>query len=187
MASKRQIEKQPCSKCSGSGKVADTKREICPNCNSKGWYLNGTGVVEVCKSCNGDGYKDRRIETDCEICYSKGFLVRVVESSPKTVSCPQCKGDKNYRTVISCKKCNGTGFRPMRDDFLNDAKSFRCSTCSGSGISDRTECFDCEGKGFHYSCTCQKGLIKEKCPKCKGHGKLSTGENDLRVIQDWSA
>ncbi len=75
-------------------------------------------------------------------------------SIPHSVTCNECKGTGGKDgKVETCPTCNGTGQvqRVSRTPFGNMVSVTECSTCNGSG------------KAF-----------KERCPKCKGAGRLNT-------------
>ena len=92
---------------------------------------------------------------DLEITLADVLNGKTVELSiPHSVSCGDCRGtggkDGNVET---CQTCNGTGQvqRVSRTPFGNMVSVSDCSACGGTG---------------RYT--------KERCPKCRGSGRLNT-------------
>lgn len=110
-----------CSRCDGTGKIADN----CSFCGGRGW--------RDCSLCNG--HKSIR----CTGCGGGGEYV-----------CPQCRGrNENCGTcggdgTIKCDRCSGTG--SINCTSCGGAGNQPCGQCGQTGVKYWT-CPDCRGTG----------------------------------------
>jgi hypothetical protein len=137
---------EPCSRCSGSGKVLEKGEEQypCPEC--KGVYTEGKTrrvsgfpfAPDTCIKCQGTGKMTAGFEQrTCDRCDGRGKLT----NRPYPNKCSVCHGTGKDSRGQPCHLCDG---QKERWD--------RCRTCGGRGsLTKKVEkaqiCNYCEGKG----------------------------------------
>ena len=72
----------------------------------------------ACKSCNGTGAKDAKIE-NCRTCGGVGQVHSRQGFMTFAQTCPTCSGSGQSK-ANSCKSCSGTGFEEIKGNFTVD-------------------------------------------------------------------
>ena len=174
----RRQANQPCSHCSGKGKIN------CPDCKGKGHTVcktckgSGKSATQPCPACSGKAH------TICQDCKGKGKLPaqtcpqcsgtgkvlcrhRNAPTNPKAQSCPDCSGTRKR----TCTHCKGKGkSAPQTCPSCSGKGRHSCKACNASGKLHRQNCPSCNGKGQRPCSKCDHSG-KITCPHCKGSGK----------------
>ncbi|MAD41570.1 MAG: molecular chaperone DnaJ [Arcobacter sp.] len=72
----------------------------------------------ACKTCKGTGAKDGKLST-CSTCGGQGQVHARQGFMTFAQTCPTCSGSGQAASA-SCKKCNGTGYDEVKDNFKVD-------------------------------------------------------------------
>ena len=128
---------------------------------------------EACVPCRGTGL------LECRKCKGSGEVV-----GKSMASCPTCRCKGQVKRLSTCGNCHGKGSIAEKCKYCwrqNGVRKKNCYNCGGKGWGDSETCQKCNGGGKiwgHYVCiTCQgRGEFmndcKVVCPACNGNGKL---------------
>lgn len=139
------IRRIKCTGCQGTGKIEEIVRQVCKNCNGKGWVdlLQEKEKEVVCADCFGVGLVE---STDCSLCMGKGYHVHIVKEKVyvEEEDCESCEGSGVIEYEQDCDYCNGEG-----RGFIDGCIEYECSKCDGKGkITEVIDCQDCFGDGY---------------------------------------
>ena len=65
---------EPCSRCGGSGKSANTKEKLCKTCGGRGFIFSQNGFMQMQQTCPTCGGKGKIIENPCSACGGHGIV-----------------------------------------------------------------------------------------------------------------
>lgn len=138
----REIRKQSCQECLGTGVHKKESRVKCPSCKGQGWMEDKSGAEVVCLQCNGDGTVLKVTETECQSCSGKGYLVRIVEVSPPILrGCTHCSPPQITDEWVVCGVCGGKG-----EVATNSKSHTTCWYCKGRRLINKSNyCKHCHG------------------------------------------
>lgn len=77
----RFTRKKVCHTCSGSGLDGNSRQETCPNCNGRGFVVQGNAMMRIqstCPYCHGIGYI---VINPCKTCGGSGLEDETIEKS----------------------------------------------------------------------------------------------------------
>lgn len=130
-ASKGWVEEVPgeetvCPQCHGDGVAPAKIKHECKECDGKGYAVRIIELVPhriICNSCNCTG-KQKSSSIHCPQCEGLGVIENrddglvnelgfciVDEHLDEEIACPKCNGDGYYLPSVTCKICEGYGYK----------------------------------------------------------------------------
>ena len=67
---------EPCDKCKGSGKTANTKEKVCRTCGGSGFIFSQNGFMQMQQTCPTCGGKGKMVENPCTSCGGHGIVLK---------------------------------------------------------------------------------------------------------------
>ena len=164
---KKEIRRNSCAHCKGTGSFEQKSSVVCKKCTGKGWF-GEPNLEVVCKDCYGTGEVEEISKSGCKACSSRGHFIKIVEIKKLRRKCTKCPDDDDYY-LDECHACNGTGY---------DSVIQTCSQCKGEGAIEGWFCSYCTGTG-EVEVEDKKNpgslnyLNEKPCRECEGIGQVS--------------
>lgn len=140
--------RETCKKCTGRGKIANTKTSQCPKCS-------GTGKQTYSKREGG-----RHQGTFCRTCRGTG-----VKSTTNWLPCGNCDGTGTSVSKVACHTCKGASVL----NGLDETTTAGGTVTTTSNIAVET-CTQCDEKG-----NASRKIVCEFCTKGWNHAKTTQG------------
>lgn len=188
---RKEIRRDQCKHCSGTGNFFHQSNVKCTQCVGLGWYGAANREI-ICELCDASGSIQKEYIEACTECEGRGFSIRIMQVIENKYDCLKCPkpnlddGSQNSQAFHQkdCGICSGSGY---------DAYFQTCGFCKGTRQRHGWSCPHCTGMGFvevHEGIAASeiKPIMDRPCEHCDGIGKvwaLKACEvcNDLKYIK----